>query len=114
LHLWNDEKEAERVVRALADSGLNFEAKLVRSEPEYVSSLLRDRFNIILVDCRADFGRAGTDQLSAYEIALEVAPHVPFLLIDNPTRDENVQPRGGKTPLFLVPRQELHLLGALI
>ncbi|MEN6440583.1 MAG: hypothetical protein ABFD97_18580 [Syntrophobacter sp.] len=114
LHLWNDEKEAERFVRTLADTDLEFEAKLVKSESEYISSLLGGGFHIIIIDSRADFHRPGTDELSAREIALEVAPDVPFLAIGHRRPDEDPRPSENEIPLVRVPRRELHRLGALI
>lgn len=114
LHLWNDEKEAERVIGALAASGLDFEAKLVRSEYEYISDLIKRTFNIIIADDRADFHRPGTGELSAYEIALEIAPGVPFLLISSERRHADPMPMDSGTPSFCVPRHELHRLGPVI
>lgn len=83
LHLWSDEKEAECIVRELSSAGVEFEAKLVRNESEYVSALLRGQFQLIVIGSRADFKRSAPEDLSAREIACELAPSAAFVQIED-------------------------------
>ncbi len=113
LHLWHDENEVERFVRHMAETGLQFEATLVKSETEYASSLVKKQFDIIITDERADFKASGPEHLSAFDIAAELAPDVPFVAICEPKCLAD-----GKEPfkacLFSIQRQSLDLLGPLL
>ncbi len=55
LHLWSNEEEVKRVISELTGTGVEFEATLVKSESEYVTSLARKDFDIIIADERAVF-----------------------------------------------------------
>jgi len=111
LHLWQSEEDARSLVQALARSGLEFEARLVRTESEYVSALVHSKFHIIVVDRFADFRRAGPDDLSALDIARELAPGIPFLLLEDPSCEDAGS--SGK-PDFLIEKKDLEQLGPLI
>jgi hypothetical protein len=69
-------------MRELAASGVNFEAKLVKTHTEYVSALVKARFALIVADQRAE--TSGVEDLSLFEIAEELAPGTPFVLLYDP------------------------------
>ena len=98
-------------MQALAGSGLEFEARLVRTESEYVSALVNAKFHIIVADRFADFRRTGPDDLSALDIARELAPGIPFLLVGDPSCEDEGGP--GK-PDFQIEKKNLEQLGPLI
>jgi hypothetical protein len=110
LHYWTNQTDAEEVIRKLAETGLEFEAKLVRTHHDYVSALATRNFDLIIADDRAELSRP--DALSSLEIAEELSPGIPFVLLCSSTsvfsRAEN--------PLRFFPlaRCELNRLGILI
>ena len=69
-------------MRELAASGVNFEAKLVKTHAEYVSALVKARFSLIIADQRAEIARV--EDLSLFGIAEELAPGTPFVLLYDP------------------------------
>ncbi|MFZ2445395.1 MAG: hypothetical protein WAW37_03480 [Syntrophobacteraceae bacterium] len=113
LYLWSSEEEAKRVISELTGTGVEFEATLVKSESEFVSSLLRKKFDVIIVDGHADFHLSGSDHLAAFEIARELIPNIPFVLIGE-SRSGPGESERAQAGCVHIPRQELHLLGSVI
>ncbi len=113
LHLWYDKAEVERFVRQMAETGLEFEAALVNSETDFASSLINKQFDIVIADERADFTLSGPEHLSALDIALEIAPDVPFVVVGEPKCfSDAAEPF--KAGRFRIERQSLELLGPLL
>lgn len=113
LHLWYSKDEVERFVRHIAETGLEFEATLVKSETDYACSLVRKQFDVIVADERADFSASGPEHLSSFEIAAEVAPGVPFVILCE-SQGGATDTGPGKAGFFSIQRQELNLLGPLL
>jgi len=81
LYIWTDQAEAGRVIAQLAEAGVNFEAKLVKTQAEYVSALVKARFNLIIADEQAETAGAREDDLSLFKIAEQIALGTQFVLI---------------------------------
>ncbi|MCE5336056.1 MAG: hypothetical protein LLG06_15855 [Desulfobacteraceae bacterium] len=111
LHVWTDPIDAERLVRKLAETSFDFEAKLVKTLPEFVSSLAREAFDIIIADSRSESAAPGTEDLTLEQIAAELAPGTPFVLLCG---DRDADGAGRRSGSFRVPRRELVRLKELI
>lgn len=116
LHLWTTEADAQSLVSELASSGLQFEAKLVKTHQEYVSSLVSRTFDLVIADERAEISGTGTsasDDLSLHQIADEIRPGIPFLLLcdslNTPTPSSNPD-----EPFFRFPRLNISGLGQTV
>lgn len=116
LHLWTTEADAERLVRELASAGLEFEAKLVKTHQEYVSSLVSRTFDLVIADERAETSEAdvpSSENLSLYQIADEIRPGIPFLLLcdslNTPTPSDNPD-----EPFFRASRLDVGRLGRTV
>ena len=107
LHFWCVEKEVEQVVSELAATGIEFEAKLVKTESEFISALARRKFDLIIADRGAGPAVSDPSGLSASEIAMQLAPDVPFVSIGEPVQDKT-------GPFFYLSRQELNGLGPIM
>ncbi len=81
LHFWSRRSDAEKLIRELAATGVEFEARLVSTLSEYVSALARLKFDIVIADERADLPVTKADQLSLFGITEEMSPGTPFLLL---------------------------------
>lgn len=112
LHLWKNETDARELVRLLAGTGLQFEAKLVRTTTEYVSALVRSTFNLVIADENIPWYKPEKDDLSPFEIAQEIAPGVPFLLIAEYLPGDRQY--GPGSPVYCLDRQRLDQLGPMI
>jgi len=98
-------------MRELAATGVNFEAKLVKTHAEYVSALVRAKFGLIIADQRAE--AAGSEDLSLFGIAEEIAPGTPFVLLYDPVHPvpETLDNAANFSTLSLL---DLHLLQSVI
>lgn len=113
LHLWNNEASARELVRHLTGTGFQFEAKLVKTTTEYVSALIRTTFNLIIADENISWYNPGEeDELSPFEIAREIAPGVPFLLIAESSPEDREIGDGGLA--YCLEGQRLDQLGPMI
>ena len=113
LHFWTDPGDAERLIRELAATGVEFEVRLVKTHAEYVSALVRGKFTLIIADARAETAEAGTEDMSLYLIAQEISPGTPFVLLCDPT-DEAHQAGEKANTFSFVSRNNLHRLKSVI
>jgi hypothetical protein len=113
LHLWADPGDAERLIRGLAATGVDFEAKLVKTHAQYVSALVKTKFALVIVDERAETEGSGVDDLSLFQIAEEISPGTPFVLLYDPM---DPAPETGDKPVNFstLSRQDLHLLQSVV
>lgn len=113
LHFWADPGDAERLIRGLAEAGVNFEAKLVKTTEEYVSALVKARFALIVADDRAVTEGSAAEDLSLFQIAEQISPGTPFVLLYDPM--DTAPETGDKAVNFwTLSRQDLHLLHSVI
>ncbi len=113
LHFWADAGDAERLIRGLAEAGVSFEAKLVKTIEEYVSALVKARFALIIADDRAVTEGPAAEDLSLFQIAEQISPGTPFVLIYDPMGP--APETGDKAVNFrTLSRQDLHLLHSVI
>lgn len=85
LYLEDDPIDAELAVETLASSGISCSVNRVETEAEFVASLERGGFDLIL----ADYTLPSFDGLSALKIARLRRPLVPFIFVSG-TLDEEV------------------------
>ena len=113
LHFWTDPGEAEKLIRGLAEAGVNFEAKLVKTIEEYVSALVSAKFAVIIADERVAAERPDAEDLSLFQIAGQLSPGTPFVLLYDPMRPA---PETGDNAVnfWTLSRQDLHLLHSVI
>lgn len=77
LHLEENEKDAERIRRNLAEAGMASEVTRVGTRRDFETALGRGGFDLIL----ADFSLPVFDGLSALQIAKERRPEAPFIFV---------------------------------
>ena len=113
LHFWADAGDAERLIRGLAATGINFEAKLVKTHAKYVSALVKAKFALVIVDERAEAKGSGAEDLSLFQIVEEISPGTPFVLLCDPL--EPASETADKPGNFrTLSRQNLHLLQSVV
>ncbi|MGC9965225.1 MAG: hypothetical protein ABSE08_07460 [Syntrophobacteraceae bacterium] len=113
LHIWADPADAERLINELAKSGVNFEAKLVRTQAEYVSALVKAKYGLIIADERAETAGSGSDELSLYQIAEQISPGTTFVLLgDRP--DTAAEAAVEATNFSTMSRNDLYQLKNII
>jgi DNA-binding NtrC family response regulator len=113
LHFWTDPGDAERLIRELAATGVEFEARLVKTLAEYVSALVRGKFALIIADARAETAGAGAEDVSLYRIAQEISPGTPFVLLCDPTDQARETGEKANNFSFMSPK-DLHRLKSVI
>ena len=113
LYIWADPADAERLIHELAESGVNFEAKLVRTQAEYVSALVKVKYGLIIADERAETAGAGTDDLSLYQIAEQISPGTAFVLLSDRT-DTAAEAAVEATNFSTMSRNDLYQLRNII
>ena len=111
LHFWSSPGDAERLMRELAATGVNFEAKLVKTHAEYVSALVKAKFGLIIADQRAE--TRGSEDLSLFAIAQEIAPGTPFVLLFDPTHPAP-EALENAANFSILSMRDLHLLQSVI
>ena len=92
LHLEDDVRDRELVQAALEAEGIQVELTRVETEQDFVSTLNRGGFDVIL----ADYTLPSFDGLSALRIAQRQLPNVPFLFVSG-TLGEDVAIEALKT-----------------
>jgi hypothetical protein len=113
LHFWADSGDAEKLIRGLAATGVNFEAKLVKTHAEYVSALVKAKFALIIADERAVTEGSGAEDLSLFQIAEQISPGTPFVFLYDPM--DPAPETGDKAVNFwTLSLQDLHLLHSVI
>jgi PAS domain S-box-containing protein len=85
LHLEDDPQDAELIQETLEAEGISCHITCVETETDFVASLQRDVFDLIL----ADYTLPSFDGLSAMKIAQSNWPQVPFIFVSG-TLDEEV------------------------
>ncbi|MGO9313505.1 MAG: hypothetical protein ACLQDI_12295 [Syntrophobacteraceae bacterium] len=113
LHFWTDPGDAERLIRELAATGVEFEVRLVKTHAEYVSALVRGKFALVIADARAETAGAGSEDMSLYRIAQEISPGTSFVLLCDPT-DQAHQTCEKANTFSFVSRKNLDLLKSVI
>ena len=113
LHFWADTADAERLIRGLAATGVDFEAKLVKTHAQYVSALVKTKFALVIVDERAETEGSSADDLSLFQIAQEISPGTPFVLLYDP-RDPAPETGDKAVNFSALSRQDLHLLKSVV
>jgi hypothetical protein len=114
LHIWVDPADAERLIRRLAEAGVNFEAKLVKTQAEYVSALVKQKYSLIIADERAGTPLAGTDELSLFQIAEQISPGTPFVLLRDHTVETAYETAADPANFSVVSLRDLHRLQSVI
>jgi PAS domain S-box-containing protein len=92
LSLEDDPKDADLVQETLASDGIACHLTRVETEPDFIASLERGDFDLIL----ADYTLPSFDGLSALKIARQDRPQVPFIFVSG-TLDEEVAIEALKT-----------------
>lgn len=112
LHFWTNRADAEKLVRSLAETPFEFEAKLVKTSAEYVSALAGGKFDLIIADQKADPAPPGSEDLSLFQIAEEIAPGTPVLLLcETQDPEPRAECEGG---CFRLPWRRLHALETVL
>jgi PAS domain S-box-containing protein len=84
LYLEDDPKDAELVQETLAFDGISSEVTRVETEAEFIASLQKGGFDLIL----ADYTLPSFDGLSALKIAQQDSPHVPLIFVSGTLGEE--------------------------
>lgn len=77
LHLEDSSVDADIVRRQLARAGLNVEILRVEEEPDFLNALQHQSIDLILADRRL----ATFDGFEALELAVKLAPDIPFIFV---------------------------------
>src|ERR1700730_1783657 len=85
LSLEDDPKDAELVEETLASDGIPCHLTRVETQADFIASLERGDFDLIL----ADYTLPSYDGLSALKSARQDRPHIPFIFVSG-TLDEEV------------------------
>src|SRR5258706_7575880 len=107
LHLEDDPNDAELIQAELEASGYQVAIEHVMSRESFSAALRNGGFDLTL----SDYALPGFDGLSALQIARELAPDVPFILVSGQIGEEAAveSVRGGATDYVL--KQRLSRLG---
>ncbi|MBV8228310.1 MAG: response regulator [Verrucomicrobia bacterium] len=84
LYLEDDPKDAELVQETLAIDGISSEVTRVETEAEFIASLQKGGFDLIL----ADYTLPSFDGLSALKLAQQALPHVPLIFVSGTLGEE--------------------------
>jgi CheY-like chemotaxis protein len=84
LHLEDNVNDAELIQAAVESEGIRARVTRVETQADFVASLDRGGFDIIL----ADYTLPSFDGLSALKIALERCPDVPFIFVSGTLGEE--------------------------
>lgn len=85
LHLEDDPADAELVQAVLAADGLAVSMRVVSTRVEYTAALVPGTIDLIL----ADFSLPRFDGLSAWSLAQQQAPEVPFIFVTGKLAEED-------------------------
>lgn len=84
LHLEDDPLDAELILRRLEADGLNCQIERVDTEAAFLQALERGGVDLVL----ADFSLPGADGMEALQLARQVKPDVPFLIVSGVIGEE--------------------------
>src|ERR1700727_2746273 len=84
LSLEDDPMDAERVQERLASEGIACQITRVETEADFIASLAKGGFDLIL----ADYTLPSFDGLSALKIAKQDWPHVPLIFVSGTLGEE--------------------------
>ena len=84
LNLEDSALDAEHMQANLAKGGINCEMVRVQTRVDFVASLEDGGFDLILADCAVP----SVDGLLALELAQEVRPEVPFILVSGAVEED--------------------------
>ncbi len=84
LHLEDNAKDAELVKGVLDEAGVKYRIELVKSKDEYLGSLARKRFDLIL----CDFTIPSFSGKEAFYHAKENSPETPFIFVSGTIGEE--------------------------
>src|SRR5271168_4416037 len=84
LYLEDDPRDAELVQEALANDGIRCHVTRVETEADFIASLEKGGFDLIL----ADYTLPSFDGLSALKIAQQDWPHVPLIFVSGTLGEE--------------------------
>jgi two-component system cell cycle sensor histidine kinase/response regulator CckA len=102
LHLEDDVLDAELIARRLEEDGMNCRIERVDSEAGFLTALQHGGVDLVL----ADFSLPGCDGLEALQLAKQVAPDIPFLIVSGLIGEEAAVDslRNGATDYILKDR----------
>jgi len=110
LHLEDNLDDAELIAMLLADQGIACEIERVDTRKDFIASLERGQFDLIL----SDFSLPAFDGLSALELSREKRPQIPFLFVSGTLGEEVAinALKSGATDYIL--KQRLPRLGSAV
>jgi len=104
LHLEDSEPDGELVARRLTTEGVAAQIVRVATLPAFRSALAAGGFDLII----SDYSLPGGDGLQALAVAIELAPHIPFLMVTGTIGEEKAAAalKAGATDFILKDRLE--------
>ena len=104
LHLEDSEPDGELIARRLTSEGLAADIVRVATLPAFRSALAAGGYDLII----SDYSLPGADGLQALAVALELAPHTPFLMVTGTIGEEKAAAalKAGATDFILKDRLE--------
>lgn len=110
LYLEDDKNDAELVRAKLEEEGFIFNMTCVESQPDFLSALEVDRFDIIL----SDYKLPSFDGLSALTIARKRLPDLPFIFVSGTMGEEVAIETLKRGATDYVLKQHLSRLGPVV
>src|SRR5206468_11002094 len=104
LHLEHSEPDGELLARRLTSEGGAAQIVRVATLPAFQSALAAGGFDLII----SDYSLPGADGLQALALAIELAPHIPFLMVTGTIGEEKAAAalKAGATDFILKDRLE--------
>jgi PAS domain S-box-containing protein len=104
LHLEDSEPDGELIARRLTSEGVAAQIVRVATLPAFESALATGGFDLII----SDYSLPGADGLQALAVAIELAPHIPFLMVTGTIGEEKAAAalKAGATDFILKDRLE--------
>ena len=104
LHLEDSEPDGELIARRLTTEGVAAQIVRVATLPAFRNALAAGGFDLII----SDYSLPGADGLQALAVAIELAPHIPFLMVTGTIGEEKAAAalKAGATDFILKDRLE--------
>ena len=104
LHLEDSEPDGILIARRLAAEGIAADVVRVPLLPAFRDALAAGGFDLII----SDYSLPGSDGLEALAVAIELAPHIPFLMVTGTIGEEKAAAalKAGATDFILKDRLE--------